>query len=282
MRISVRKVSVILAVAIGMIGLNSACVINGDGGFFSIVAGPKYEQEFHRVVPLERGGDFILKNVNGAISIETWNKNEVEINAVKSARGRKSYLDRARIEVHPSERSVEVNTVFERRRNLKVKVSYHVMIPEGTNLRYIKSVNGSIRLMGLFADVEAVTTNGGIRLEDDVSGHVSLSSTNGSIKAYGLEGGVQAATTNGSIVLGLRSVADDIHVRTVNGSITLRFDDSMNAELDARTTNGRIHIDFPVTMESIRKTRRSLEGRVGNGGPDISLKTVNGSIKIER
>ncbi|MCK4337156.1 MAG: DUF4097 family beta strand repeat protein [Candidatus Aminicenantes bacterium] len=261
------------------ISLCSSCVINGDGEFFSIFSGPKYEEEFHKTVPLERGGDFILRNVNGSIIIETWDREEVEITAVKTARGNKNNLDRVQIKIDVSDQFVEIDTIYEKRRNLRVSVSYQVLVPENINLELIRTVNGSIKMKGPFSDVKAVSTNGGIQLEE-AAGYVSLSSTNGSIKAYELKGNIHTGTTNGSILLEIRSLTDDVTAKTVNGGIKLAFDDFLDADLNLRTSNGKIHVDFPITVENLRKSRRSLEGRIGKGGPEISLKTVNGSIKL--
>jgi hypothetical protein len=116
------------------ISLCSSCVINGDGEFFSIFSGPKYEEEFHKTVPLERGGDFILRNVNGSIIIETWDREEVEITAVKTARGSKNNLDRVQIKINANDQFVEIDTIYEKRRNLRVSVSYQVLVPENINL----------------------------------------------------------------------------------------------------------------------------------------------------
>jgi len=261
------------------ISLCSSCVVNGDGEGFSIFSGPKYEEEFHKTVPLERDGDFVLKNVNGSIIIETWDREEVEITAVKTARGSKNNLKRVQIKIMASDQSVEIDTIYEKRRNLRVSVAYQVLVPENINLELIKTVNGSIKMKGPFSDVKAACTNGGIQLEG-AAGYVSLSSTNGSIKAYEIEGNIYAGTTNGSILLEIRSLTDDVTAKTVNGGIKLALDDLMDANLNLRTSNGKVHVDFPVTVENLRKSRRSLEGRIGKGGPEISLKTVNGSIKL--
>jgi len=262
------------------VGLCSSCVINGNGEFYSVFSGPKYEEEFHETFFLEEGGDLILKNVNGSISIETWGREEVEITAVKKARGSKKYLDRAQIKIDASDRSIEIDTIYEKRRNVRVSVDYIVVVPENINLKFIKSTNGRLKLVGPFLDVKAFTTNGDIHL-DDATGYVSLSSTNGSIKAYYLEGEIHAGTTNGSIYLTLRTLTDNVTAKTTNGGIKMALESPVDADLTLRTSNGRIHVDLPVTIEKFSSSRRRLDGRIGNGGPVISLKAVNGSIRLE-
>jgi DUF4097 and DUF4098 domain-containing protein YvlB len=55
----------------------------------------------------------------------------------------------------------------------------------------------------------------------------------------------------------------------------------MSAEVKAQTLNGDISSDFPITVMG-RKSRRELNGTIGSGGRELSLKTVNGSIRLRR
>jgi len=70
--------------------------------------------------------------------------------------------------------------------------------------------------------------------------------------------------------------------KTVNGGITLTLPGAFDADLSAETLNGSITTDFPVTMGGGEVSRRRLNGRIGNGGRELNLKTVNGSIKLLR
>ena len=252
-------------------------------GFFSSIFGPEQSEEFHKVLPLKSDGTFSLKNVNGSIFITTWKEEKVEIEAIKTTKGDPDRLKLVNIEVESTPGSVSVDTVYLKRKNIRVKVKYDVKVPEGVNLEKIRSVNGNVYISGPLADVKASTTNGKIELEG-ASGNLSLSTTNGKIQAVNVRGELYADTTNGSIELEMLSFEDAVKARTVNGGITLRIGTSekINADLTAKTVNGRIHLDFPVTFQSIQKSRRSLEGQIGQGGPQISLRTVNGSIKITK
>ena len=53
----------------------------------------------------------------------------------------------------------------------------------------------------------------------------------------------------------------------------------IRADLSARTTNGSVQTDFPVTVQgTFRKNR--LEGELNGGGASIELRTTNGGIRI--
>ena len=54
--------------------------------------------------------------------------------------------------------------------------------------------------------------------------------------------------------------------------------DAYSAELEAGTVNGRIRIDFPVTVQG--EIGRSLTTTLGAGGATIRAKTRNGGVRI--
>ena len=256
---------------------------SGSGDILSALFGQEESEEFSKVLPLESGGTFNLKNVNGSITITTWKEDKVDIKAIKTTKGDPDKLKEVKIEVEATANSVSVNTIFPKWKNIRVSVNYEVKVPQGVNLGEVKSTNGSVYITGPVGHTNASTTNGRIEL-DGAKGTISLSSTNGRIEAVNIRGELDADTTNGTIVLEMISFEDAIKAKTTNGSITLRVGslEKVNADFNARTVNGSISLDLPVTLKSMKKSRRSLEGQIGQGGPEISLRTVNGSIKITK
>jgi DUF4097 and DUF4098 domain-containing protein YvlB len=55
-----------------------------------------------------------------------------------------------------------------------------------------------------------------------------------------------------------------------------------SGELDARTANGGISVDFPITVTGLVNSRRQISGTLGSGGARIRLSAVNGGISISR
>jgi len=256
---------------------------SGSGDILSALFGTEESEEFSKVLPLKSGGTFSLKNVNGSVTITTWKEDKVDIKALKTTKGDPDKLKEVKIEVEATANSVSVDTIFPEWKNIRVSVNYEVKVPQGINLDKVKSTNGSVYITGPVGHTTASTTNGRIEL-DGAKGAISLSSTNGRIEAVNIRGELDADTTNGTIVLEMLSFEDTIKAKTTNGSITLRVGslENVNADFNARTTNGSISLDLPVTLKSMKKSRRSLEGQIGQGGPEISLRTTNGSIKITK
>jgi DUF4097 and DUF4098 domain-containing protein YvlB len=275
-----------LALALGLlagavvVGLNAACIAFDENGLH-FLGGQEYKEDFLKTVPLSAGGSFSLKNTNGIVRLSTWARDEVEIKAVKTARGSKENLGKVTIEVSAAAGSVKVETVYPRLRNLRVSVAYEIKVPENVRLEDVRTTNGDLVFTGRLADVKAGSTNGDVRV-DSAAGRCEVGTTNGDIHLTNARGPVDAHTTNGGVHIDIGKVEADISARTTNGSITLRASGELNAELKARTTNGRIQTDFPITVQGMVSSKRSLEGKLGSGGPLIDLHTTNGGITIGR
>lgn len=241
------------------------------------------KEDFKKTLPLKKGGTFSLMNVNGNVTIETWTREEVEIQAEKAVRGQRENLDRIKIEIETGPTSVVVDTVFPKIPRFRGRVTYEIKVPEDIDLEKILTVNGNVRIFGPLSEVNALSTNGSIRVEGAL-GQISCSTTNGNVDASDIQGEILARSTNGSLHLEIASIAGEITATTTNGSITLDIvSGNIDADLEARTTNGRISVDFPVTLPAgWSSSKRRVEGKIGNGGPLIFLKTTNGSVRIQK
>jgi DUF4097 and DUF4098 domain-containing protein YvlB len=79
--------------------------------------------------------------------------------------------------------------------------------------------------------------------------------------------------------MGRAEFPDGAKFSTVNGGIVLRVPSYLNAHLKASVENGNIESDFPITVTGT-VSRRRVEGTIGNGGQELQVSTVNGSIRL--
>ena len=220
-------------------------------------------QDFHRTVPLSATGRISLDNVNGNVEITGWDRNEVQIDAVKKARDQQR-LDEARIEVNVSGDSVEIKTRYPEghTNNNPASVHYELHVPQNARLGHINLVNGSLTVQKVSGEVTANLVNGKLRV-DDLAGRADLSSVNGGIEAN------YASLNN----------VRDIKLNSVNGSIELGLPASPNAQVKASTISGDIRSDFPLEVHG-GFVGKNVTGTLGGGGTSIALSNVNGSIHI--
>jgi hypothetical protein len=242
------------------------------------MAGPvrAAEDEFHWQGKVQPGAAIEIKGTNGGIVATGTSGGDVVVTAVK--KGRRSDPSEVKIEVVEHQGGVTICAVYPsdgepneckpgkggrmRVHDNDVNVKFEVKVPAG--VRFVgRTVNGSVSASGIAADAEAWTVNGGVDL--DASGTARAETVNGAISAR-----LGRADWDGTLAL-----------RTVNGSIELVLPEGLGADLKAKTVNGDIRTDFPITVQgSIGRHR--LEGTIGSGGRLLELETVNGGIELRR
>lgn len=87
-------------------------------------------------------------------------------------------------------------------------------------------------------------------------------------------------TGSGSVDVDLTEVPRSSLIDTGSGGVRLALPADANAELDFSSGSGRISTEFAVAMDRIE--RRSLRGRIGNGGPVIRVDTGSGGITLRK
>jgi hypothetical protein len=252
------------------------------------------KERFDRTVPLRPGSSLELRNVNGGVTVEAWDRNEVRIEAEKkvkagSAEQAKKLMDQVRIDVSPGAGGLRVETKTPKRgdngffdwlfgNQASANVTYRLHVPRQVAAD-LETVNGGIVLTGTRGKTRLATTNGGITV-NGVQGDLDLGTTNGGIEVNRSAGAVRAETTNGAITAELTDFpdGDDLRFTTTNGGVSLRLPRDARLSIDAGTTNGRIHTDLPV--EGGQPGKRSLKGEVNGGGGTLYIRTTNGGVEI--
>lgn len=131
-------------------------------------------------------------------------------------------------------------------------------------------------------DIRLRSSNGGLSVTG-VKGRMSLRTSNGSISLTDIAGDVEADTSNGSVVATLEGTSWDgpgLEVTTSNGSVRLELPENYSAQLTARSSNGSLNVDFPVTVRG--RIGREIETTLGSGGAPIKVRTSNGSVRVLR
>jgi hypothetical protein len=245
----------------------------------SLLASPAAAQgDFHWNGALSSGQTIEVKGVNGSIRAVASPSGQAEVTATKTAR--RSDPKEVRIEVVPHAGGVTICAVYpdvtgrepnrcgpggEGKMNTRdndTNVNFEVRVPYGVAFAG-RTVNGEVNGEGLQGDVEVKTVNGSVKI--DTTGTAVANTVNGSV----------------NVSMGRADWANGASFKTVNGGITLTLPGVFDADLHAETLNGSITSDFPVTMTG-EMSRRRLQGRIGNGGRELDLKTVNGSIRLVR
>jgi beta-lactamase regulating signal transducer with metallopeptidase domain/DUF4097 and DUF4098 domain-containing protein YvlB len=160
------------------------------------------------------------------------------------------------------------------------------------------SAGGDIRLPQAPNGAYVTTGGGHVRIGPS-GGKVFAETGGGSIDIGPASGSVEATTGAGDVRIDLTGPDNHaVDVSSGTGDVTLRLPADLNATLDLETayTNNfgrktRIVSDFPVTTtetanwdDSHGTPRRYVRARqtIGNGGPVIRIRTINGDIHLDR
>lgn len=245
------------------------------------------------------GNWFRLSNVNGPVSIEPSDDNQVHVRAEKQV-NRGSPTDVA-FQVVESDGDVRICALWRNdvcdedglhtrrgntgdddrgeRRNVKVK--FTVKIPSGVRVS-AGTVNGEMRVRDVSSDVHASTVNGLVEVRN-VGGEVNANTVNGRVEVTTRSGPVNANTVNGDIDVRMGSLSRDgaMRFKTVNGSVTVETPAGLDANVSMETMHGSISSDWPVQLSG-KFGLRHAEGTIGRGGRVIRMSTLNGSVELRK
>ena len=243
------------ALALAVVSLTTSC-------FIEEVAMASRET-IEETRPFDPGGTFRLENVNGTVTIDTWDEKRVRITAEKAANSERA-LEAIEIDIDGEDDWVEVKTHLPRGRlffGSGGKVDYRITLPTRAQIQ-VETVNGKLNVTGIKGQVRASTVNGSVEV-GEVSGEIETSTVNGSIKAT------------------YQDVDPDGRHRfsTTNGSVTLYLPMHASGDFEARTVNGSIKTDFPLEVTG-KFGHRRLRGQLGEGRGTFDISTVNGSVRI--
>ncbi len=219
-------------------------------------------------------GKISVSNINGSITVEAWDRNEIKLEAVKTADSRES-LSMVDVKVDAKIDSFNVETDYRNwnndgrnnnwRNGRSIRVEFRLTVPRGAYLDEIETVNGSVTV-------------------SNMSNYTKISAVNGGVRAVNLRGTADLSTVNGKTEAEFESLqtTDKINLETVNGTVVLTLPSDINATVKASTVNGRINNDFSLPVKKGKYVGRDLYGRIGGGGVQIQLEAVNGTLSIKR
>lgn len=143
-----------------------------------------------------------------------------------------------------------------------------------------ETAGGSIDVGDAGATVRLRTAGGSIDV-GKVQGRSDAGTAGGGIRIREARAAVRARTAGGSVSVALAATPEeDCEIETAAGGIDLRVPPGLAANLDAETSAGSVTCDLPVTVQGKLK-RSSLQGKIGEGGHWLRLRTSAGSIRIK-
>ena len=246
------------------VGILGALALVAWGVASPIASLPQNRETLAKQVPLARGGRLTIDNSLGDVTIQSWNRDEVELRAKKSA---DSAADLAELPID-IRALPDALTVTSRAPvyapDLRVRVDYRLRVPPDTDIRLVKADRGRVVIEG-------------------VAGRAVVRVINGAVRIRGFAGVLDVTTVNGDIDTEVTRLArgDAITFDTYNGDITLRVPRGVKAHYALRTFNGTIDSNTPLTVLTNYGPSVAHESN-GVEDPLVRLTSVNGTIHLSR
>lgn len=148
---------------------------------------------------------------------------------------------------------------------------------------HLRTGSGDIDARDLSGAFDVECGSGDVRIEGNGAGGDSRVRTgSGSIQLRGVNGGLRVESGSGDVtVSGTQTAAWD--VRTSSGNVELELQPGAAFDLNATAGSGNVVVDGPVaiTVEGdVGKAHHSIRGKVGGGGPLLTVRTGSGDVHI--
>lgn len=213
---------------------------------------------------------FRIENTKGNISIKTWKKNKLVVEAVK--KGSPEAVAATDITTQYTEKGATVKTVQSDSQH-KCTVDYTILVPQTTNIALAHTDQGDITIKNTEQSAKAQTYKG-------------------SIVCQNVTNSVHANTRYGNIKIHAKKLDKQHKVLAVTGrgNIKLELPQKTSAKLYAKTQKGKITSDHPITLaqrpmaiskKTMADLRRDIQGQIGTtDGVTIKLHTSSGNVNL--
>lgn len=263
------------------------------------------QQQTDTTFAVRAGSRVEVETFGGSISVKTWDKNAIRVQA---AHGRRD-------EITIESRGSSVQIGAEGRMGTPTNVDFVITAPSSVSVS-LSGVYTDIDVAGLTGDVDAETVQGNIKVSggsrlklesvegdiviDRVRGRISANTVNRGIRISNSVGDIEAETVNGPIIV-QSAQANSVDMATVNGRIvydgTIRENgdysfsshnggiwvvvpDKVGMTISISTFNGRLESALPISMSGNGKRR--INYVTGSGSAKLDLESFGGDIHLVR
>ncbi len=261
-------------------------------------------QQTDTVIALDGATRLDIDNSAGRISVTTWDRPEIRIQADHSRR--------SVIEIRRRNSGVISMGAESVRGGFAMIVDFDLTVPASLDLSFegwsadvtIEGSNGEIDVETLEGDITILGGSGSVNVET-ISGEISIDGADGVVEANSVaedirisnsSGEVYVETVGGSIIfegmsatvieagsVGGRvsfegTVVDgaDYFFGSHGGTVIISIPEASNVSVTVATIHGNISSDFPGTPDLERGARNSFT--IGNGGANIEAETFGGRV----
>ena len=260
-------------------------------------------------------GRVSISNTSGAIEVEGWSRNQVEVTGTIGDDVEELIFERngdnVRIKVkipeskgRYSDASADLTIRVPANSSIDVAtISADIDVQGVLGEQDLQAISGDIDVEGFGSDIDVETVSGDVEVQGDgKSARTDLQSVSGDVSASNVAGDVDLESVSGDIGI-VDSSVERGDFETVNGDITFRATLERSGRLDIETVNGGVDVEF-VGDVSARFDIETFNGRIrncfghkpertskyapgwelsfteGSGDGRVTIATLNGGVNV--
>jgi len=170
-------------------------------------------------------------------------------------------------------------------RRLTVESSGNTLTLRGpdTNMRFGNDTSHSVTLkLPRRSELTINNARDSIHI-GDFDGAVHLNGVSGSVGIAQAAGSIDVSHVSGTVVANLTRLGGaGVRVSEVSGTVSLRFMEDLNADLQTTNIKGKVYVEVPnVAVEGAMKNA-DFTAKVGTGGAPVRISDVTGTVRLAR
>jgi hypothetical protein len=249
---------------------------------------------FQKTFNIAPGGTLDVDNYKGTIHIASSDTNQVTVDVNKHFEGsdadRKWWMENVQVNFRNENNRVAVEVKYPQwnctfcwvGRDYTAAVELEIRVPRQINVQ-LESYKPDIRVAGIQGDIRVKSYKSPIEIAD-TTGAVRIDTYKETVKLrnVNVRGSLEIKSYKADAEIDARSLGESVTLENEKGSIVLRV--PANAGMDVDYDGSRhasFSSDFPMTSQT-GSFDSSFRGKVNQGGARVRLRTVKGSISLEK
>jgi hypothetical protein len=251
------------------------------------ITGNNFEYSEHHEVDVPAGSTIEINNRFGSVDVRPAETDRIILDVKKTVRASsKEEADRLSeqfvfaIAKDDSQYRIASNQDASRGRQ-RFKSSLTILVPKQSLIR-LDNRFGRITLQGLTGNQSISNRYGEINVRG-IDGNVEVSNAFGAITAEDIRGSMTVSNRYGEVRLRFEGPPqNDISVTAQFSDVRLDLPSSSAFSFQARTAFADVESDFEGLTRDRSNREESLGGQVGQGGPQISISSRFGNIRLRK
>ena len=259
-------------------------------------------REIKKTVSLNPDGRISIQAYKGSITVTTWDRSEVDIQARIEPDGYSYNEEKAvkETEIRIDERAgvVYIESDYERLKqewrrsdwsggqDINLPFVHYTLIMPRTARLDVGDYKSEIKVDGLRSDVRIDTYKGPISVLD-LTGNLRVETHKSRVEIIGLSGSLDLNTHDGNVEVEFTSLTGRSRIESYKGDVDVTLPKGSGFDLDADLgRKGDLRTDFDIKGLEYRHEKhgrnREYRGAVNGGGPLLRLTTYKGYYRLQQ